>query len=298
MRQGPVLEILGTSVARQKWRVIGYVVEATCEVAIVGGSMILASRELTVGVFFVNFLALPVVVGALRIGVAAMLVRSYVRIERADAATAYRLINGVHASGCWLCSATSLPVFSALLAMWHGFGFLLMLCYGGDKREASTVGVLSAIAFVCMTVNGCLWYSGAKLIKDLPDRPITQERVPRRYYVERTVKSAPVRLAPYRALVAEAESGCIQNLKSCRVVPSRSLLPESCVVCLEEFTQEETLAQLACGHIFHPVCLEKWLREGWRCPYRCSDKDDDACRDEERGAASRRPDDAASWAWL
>lgn len=40
-----------------------------------------------------------------------------------------------------------------------------------------------------------------------------------------------------------------------------------CPVCLTEFKPDSEINHLSCGHIFHNVCLEKWLK-GWNftCP--------------------------------
>ncbi|KAK3405136.1 probable E3 ubiquitin-protein ligase XERICO [Eucalyptus grandis] len=40
-----------------------------------------------------------------------------------------------------------------------------------------------------------------------------------------------------------------------------------CSVCLSEFMPESEISKLSCGHIFHRLCLEKWL-DYWKitCP--------------------------------
>jgi len=44
----------------------------------------------------------------------------------------------------------------------------------------------------------------------------------------------------------------------------------ACVVCLDNFEEEEKVARLPCGHNFHEKCLRQWLRRQKQCPYRCS----------------------------
>lgn len=42
---------------------------------------------------------------------------------------------------------------------------------------------------------------------------------------------------------------------------------ENCAVCTDTFTDGEQLRQLPCGHLFHPFCVDPWIR--WfnpRCP--------------------------------
>lgn len=50
-------------------------------------------------------------------------------------------------------------------------------------------------------------------------------------------------------------------------VHSCKLLEHDCSVCLTEFKPESEINHLPCGHIFHNVCLEKWL-DYWNftCP--------------------------------
>jgi len=43
----------------------------------------------------------------------------------------------------------------------------------------------------------------------------------------------------------------------------------TCTVCLDDFEPEETVAELACGHIFHRDCIRTWIETGGNCPFRC-----------------------------
>jgi len=42
-----------------------------------------------------------------------------------------------------------------------------------------------------------------------------------------------------------------------------------CVVCLEEFGENDEVCKLPCGHVFHATCSHLWIREHWNCPLRC-----------------------------
>lgn len=39
-----------------------------------------------------------------------------------------------------------------------------------------------------------------------------------------------------------------------------------CSICLEDFTENETLSQLPCKHIFHQTCCTNWLQINHSCP--------------------------------
>lgn len=40
-----------------------------------------------------------------------------------------------------------------------------------------------------------------------------------------------------------------------------------CCICLERFLEGDGLVRLQCGHRFHPICLEPWVRTHGDCPY-------------------------------
>lgn len=42
---------------------------------------------------------------------------------------------------------------------------------------------------------------------------------------------------------------------------------EECCICLERFQDGEKLFFLLCGHRFHPMCLDPWVRICGDCPY-------------------------------
>lgn len=50
-----------------------------------------------------------------------------------------------------------------------------------------------------------------------------------------------------------------------------SFQERGCPICLEDFSADETLAKLACGHVFHVNCIRIWLAGGFEfgCPLRC-----------------------------
>lgn len=44
---------------------------------------------------------------------------------------------------------------------------------------------------------------------------------------------------------------------------------KACAICLDDFMEGESVAQLACRHQFHDACLRKWFLRGSCCPFRC-----------------------------
>ena len=40
----------------------------------------------------------------------------------------------------------------------------------------------------------------------------------------------------------------------------------TCVVCLEQFTEKDEVVELKCRHIFHPACIGRWILKQKNCP--------------------------------
>ena len=40
-----------------------------------------------------------------------------------------------------------------------------------------------------------------------------------------------------------------------------------CIICMENFEENEKVKQLYCGHIFHGHCIDKWLEKEKKCPF-------------------------------
>ena len=42
---------------------------------------------------------------------------------------------------------------------------------------------------------------------------------------------------------------------------------ESCVICMEDLhSTRKQVGRLACGHVFHHRCVDRWLRKSATCP--------------------------------
>lgn len=50
--------------------------------------------------------------------------------------------------------------------------------------------------------------------------------------------------------------------------PGANLAEENkkCVICIEEFAENDELKILFCTHRFHASCLDNWLKNSIRCP--------------------------------
>ena len=40
-----------------------------------------------------------------------------------------------------------------------------------------------------------------------------------------------------------------------------------CIICMENFNENELVKQLSCGHIFHGDCIDHWLSQQKNCPF-------------------------------
>ena len=40
-----------------------------------------------------------------------------------------------------------------------------------------------------------------------------------------------------------------------------------CIICMENFSENELVKQLLCGHIFHGDCIDHWLSQQKNCPF-------------------------------
>lgn len=56
-------------------------------------------------------------------------------------------------------------------------------------------------------------------------------------------------------------------LRNVKQVPfSSELEGEDCPICLSPFTSNEPIFQIYCKHIFHEVCIKKWIKVNTTCP--------------------------------
>ena len=41
---------------------------------------------------------------------------------------------------------------------------------------------------------------------------------------------------------------------------------EICLICLERFKKFESVLQMECQHLFHPICIRTWVQRRYCCP--------------------------------
>lgn len=71
---------------------------------------------------------------------------------------------------------------------------------------------------------------------------------------------------------ARARADGLPRVRYADVANDPSSFQESgCSICLADFSADEMVAKLACGHVFHVNCIRIWLAGGFQfgCPMRC-----------------------------
>jgi len=46
---------------------------------------------------------------------------------------------------------------------------------------------------------------------------------------------------------------------------------KQCPICMEDFASDSKIRKIACNHLFHTLCLDKWLSANHNCPLCRSD---------------------------
>jgi len=143
--------------------------------------------------------------------------------------------------------------------VWHGIIFFLMLCYRSNLGQVVAVRLLMFSSFFFVVVNWLFWRDFVRNYKDsADDQASSYIRVHKLEMICKLYKTKVITSTRACEVEADAENGCGVHV---------------CSICLEEFASTETVAQMRCGHFFHPACINKWLLEDWRCPFRCPVED-------------------------
>eukprot|EP00437_Effrenium_voratum_P048246 CAMPEP_0181535364 /NCGR_PEP_ID=MMETSP1110-20121109/74217_1 /TAXON_ID=174948 /ORGANISM="Symbiodinium sp., Strain CCMP421" /LENGTH=295 /DNA_ID=CAMNT_0023666741 /DNA_START=66 /DNA_END=954 /DNA_ORIENTATION=- len=224
-----------------------HVAEAVLEISSIAVCMYLSTESLQPKGLFVRLLCLPLAVTTLN-PAAGM---GYLRLKRADVSTALRRMGCLQTRSHWSCSVAMFTCFSCLLMVWHTIVLLLMFCYEYNVQQAFAVRFLMASSGLFMVLNWAFWRDFVRNYRDTQDDEgldfvgIYKLQILCKMYKTKVIRSRKV-------------SELQQTQELC------------CAVCLEDFEASETVAQLPCGHCFHPPCINKWVLEDWRCPFRCA----------------------------
>jgi len=214
--------------------------------------MHLAELQLKPHGLFLRLLLLPLMVVMLKVAWAARLSVGYCRIKGTSVATAIRRMGYVHSRGFWTCSAAMFTCFSCVLMVWHCILFLLMTGYDYKPEEALACRFLLGASAVFVVTNWAFWRDFVRNYRDTLEEESDVGNVEQ---ILRMYRCGTFRLLKHKDLSEASGARADQAV---------------CVICLEDFKPQEEVTQLLCGHVFHPTCAHKWLREDWRCPFRCS----------------------------
>ncbi|KAL4440787.1 hypothetical protein ABPG74_013768 [Tetrahymena malaccensis] len=58
----------------------------------------------------------------------------------------------------------------------------------------------------------------------------------------------------------------IQQIPVVNYTQRLKMISEKCTICISEFEYGEKLKQLPCKHIYHPECVDNWLKQEKKCP--------------------------------
>lgn len=256
----PVMELVGWNAEPLLLRRLKvHVIEGCLEASGLVVGIILVNRNLYLAGLISRLLMMPLGVICLKLAWALRLAWGKHRIDNAkDFATALKRLGNVHTRSFWVFSAGFFICFSCILMMWYGILLLLMTSYEYRPEEAQSVRYVIGMALVFGLANWAFWRDFVRNCKDTPDEEEGPEALALRSLFRMYRKKA-IRVLRYGEVAAESKA-----------TDGDESLPAECAICLEQFQPEDDVAKLPCGHIFHPVCAHRWIREDWRCPFRCS----------------------------
>ena len=71
-----------------------------------------------------------------------------------------------------------------------------------------------------------------------------------------------------RAQRAHERFGCVESTGRSKYSPRlrRQFQPDMCVICLDFFQEDDTIAETDCKHTFHAECIQHWFNVANKCP--------------------------------
>mmetsp|Transcript_88716 Transcript_88716/g.185496 ORF Transcript_88716/g.185496 Transcript_88716/m.185496 type:complete len:263 (+) Transcript_88716:415-1203(+) len=171
-----------------------------------------------------------------------------------------------------LFRVASMAVISALLALWYVFWFVLLVFYSARDGEKLLVAAFQTEASLMVLQNCWLWWRFSLVVRVLPEstESVKVKSLPDEYIV-RCLKTCGAVLGNYCEMSKAADpsdSECL-DIEAAIQECGQHEENETCAVCLQDFSQEDLVVRLPCGHTFHQSCSIRWLRQQWKCPFRC-----------------------------
>ena len=72
------------------------------------------------------------------------------------------------------------------------------------------------------------------------------------------------RLCNHRNKDVPEEEECEPDI--CEYVVEDKLQKYECIICLEEYNEDETVSIIKCGHLYHTPCIYTWFLKKKTCP--------------------------------
>jgi len=171
----------------------------------------------------------------------AWLSRAYCKIKAADLSTTLRDIDRIISWGFWEQAERAWLLSTMFFSLWYGYLFML-LAFSKTTEIDGIVANMLAFQFCCLLKDALESVKGPE--DDSCDNHMKE--------LCSLYKTKRIKLQQYQEAVKANENA-----------------PETCCVCLDDFSDKDEVVQLPCGHIFHPLCSHTWISRHRTCPLRC-----------------------------
>lgn len=251
----PHLEFMGwTAQPRLLDRLLLHWVAAAVELGATICEVWLAARLVASPAIFVYFLIPPMLMLCIKICWASCMGVAYLAVRRVDYATAVRRMSLAHSRSFWTLASPAFSCMSWLLLLWYFVGMIVVMGSSTVKTNRTMMAIFLGFSsfFLFLHWGILIDYVRSEVKPRISDADEMQLEL-----LLHMFRSQRIKLAKLGELAQKVGA------------PSEDAA-QVCFVCLENLAEKEHVAQLPCGHTFHPACVHKWLRQDWRCPLRCA----------------------------
>lgn len=250
----PHLEFMGWTAEPQLLdRLLLHWVTAVLELGASCCQVWLTTRLVQRSAMFIYFLAPPLFLLAVKVAWTTWMGVAYLSVRGADYVTAVKRMGVAHSRSFWEVSSPVFSCMSWLLLLWYFLSMVFVMGSSAMRTDRAMAIVFLGTSATFLFIHWAMLIdcakSGAKEGISYVDE-LQLEALCRMF------RSQEIRLSKFAELARKDGRGS-QEING------------TCSVCLEDFGNKEQVAQLPCGHTFHPGCVHKWLRQDWRCPLRC-----------------------------